>query len=80
LWGRPGDPKLITVRGLELIRRADSIIYDYLANDALLASAASGRGAYLMWGSRRSRHEMPQRGINALIRGEGTRKRHRGAP
>jgi uroporphyrinogen III methyltransferase/synthase len=62
----PGDPKLITVRGLELVQRADSIIYDYLANDALLASARPD--AELIYvGKQASRHEMSQRQINALI-------------
>jgi uroporphyrinogen III methyltransferase/synthase len=32
----PGDPRLITVRGEELLRRADVIVYDRLAGDALL--------------------------------------------
>ena len=36
----PGDPGLITVRGAELIRRADSILYDGLANEALLSYAS----------------------------------------
>lgn len=35
----PGDPGLITVRGLECIRRADVILYDSLANPQLLESA-----------------------------------------
>jgi uroporphyrinogen III methyltransferase/synthase len=32
----PGDPGLITARGQELLRRADVIVYDRLAGDALL--------------------------------------------
>ncbi|MCF8054968.1 MAG: HemD protein, partial [Deltaproteobacteria bacterium] len=35
----PGDPGLITVRGLECIRQAESIIYDNLVNDDLLSFA-----------------------------------------
>lgn len=35
----PGDPKLITLRGKELLEEADTIIYDYLANPKLLQSA-----------------------------------------
>ena len=35
----PGDAGLMTVRGLELIERADCIVFDYLANEALLAHA-----------------------------------------
>jgi len=32
----PGDPKLLTLRGKELLEKADTVIYDYLANPALL--------------------------------------------
>lgn len=34
--GGPGDPKLITLKGIECLNRADVIIYDLLINDALL--------------------------------------------
>ena len=33
----PGDPKLITLRGMECLGRADVVLYDYLANPLLLA-------------------------------------------
>jgi uroporphyrinogen III methyltransferase/synthase len=32
----PGDPKLLTLRGKECLERADVVLYDYLANPALL--------------------------------------------
>lgn len=32
----PGDPGLITVRGLECLRRAETVLYDYLANPQLI--------------------------------------------
>lgn len=32
----PGDPGLITLRGVELLRRADVVLYDYLVNPELL--------------------------------------------
>jgi uroporphyrinogen III methyltransferase / synthase len=32
----PGDPRLITVRGIECLREADLILYDYLVNPKLL--------------------------------------------
>jgi len=62
----PGDPKLIAVKGMELIRRADSIIYDHLANDSLLG--LSRAGAELIYvGKQASRHALPQEEINALL-------------
>ena len=38
----PGDPGLLTVRGLELLRRADVIVYDQLVNPVLLEEAFPG--------------------------------------
>ena len=32
----PGDPGLLTLRGRELLERAEVVIYDYLANPVLL--------------------------------------------
>lgn len=43
----PGDPGLITVRGRELLDDCDAIVYDALANPALL-SAARARGLELI--------------------------------
>ena len=38
----PGDPGLLTVRGAELLRRADVVVFDRLASPALLALAPVG--------------------------------------
>jgi uroporphyrinogen III methyltransferase/synthase len=35
----PGDPKLITLRGVECLRQADVILYDYLVNAQILKYA-----------------------------------------
>ena len=37
--GGPGDPGLITVKGLECLRRADVVLYDRLVAIQLLAEA-----------------------------------------
>ncbi len=37
----PGDPGLLTLRGAELLRRADVVLYDGLSNDTLLEHAAA---------------------------------------
>lgn len=36
----PGDPGLITVKGLEILRRAEVIIYDYLVDKRILEEAS----------------------------------------
>lgn len=38
----PGDPGLITVRGLELVRSCDAIVYDRLVSPELVAEAPLG--------------------------------------
>ncbi len=62
----PGDPGLITVKGLECVQKADVIIYDYLANERLLDHRRPD--AELIYvGKQGSRHTLPQDEINALI-------------
>ncbi len=62
----PGDPGLITVKGRECIGKADVILYDYLANQELLANAAPG--AELIYaGKIGGAHNHEQRQINELL-------------
>lgn len=62
----PGDPSLITVKGVDCIGRADVVVYDYLASPALLSHAK--RDAELIYvGKKGGDHTLPQEGINALI-------------
>jgi uroporphyrinogen III methyltransferase/synthase len=59
----PGDAGLLTLRGAELLRSADVVIYDLLVNPALLRLARAG--AELL--SRGKRAEVSQEKINALM-------------
>jgi len=62
----PGDPGLITVKGLECVKKADVVIYDYLANERLLEHRRPD--AELVYvGKQGGRHTLPQDEINALI-------------
>lgn len=62
----PGDPGLITVKGLECIKRADVIIYDYLAASTFLKYAA--KDAELIYvGKKGGDHTLPQEKINKLV-------------
>ncbi len=62
----PGDPGLLTLRGRELISRADVVVYDFLANSAFLNFARPD--AELVYaGKQGGDHTMSQTEINRLI-------------
>jgi uroporphyrinogen III methyltransferase/synthase len=62
----PGDPGLITVRGLACLKKAEVVVYDYLANEELLNSAP--RGAERIYVGKKSKdHTLSQKEINSLI-------------
>jgi uroporphyrin-III C-methyltransferase len=62
----PGDPKLITVRGLELLQSADVIVYDRLASPKLLQYAKEG-AELIYCGKEASHHSLSQDEINEVI-------------
>ena len=62
----PGDPGLITLRGVECLQAADVVVYDYLAGAALLAHA-SPEAELIYVGKKASDHTMSQEEINQLI-------------
>jgi uroporphyrin-III C-methyltransferase len=62
----PGDPRFITVRGLELLRSADLVAYDRLVSEDLLAEAPPWAGRVFV-GKAPGRHCMPQHEISALL-------------
>jgi len=62
----PGDPGLITAKALEVLRRAEVVIYDYLANPSLLNEAPTIADKIYV-GKRGGSHSMSQEDINALL-------------
>lgn len=61
----PGDPDLITLKGLEILREADVVIYDRLADDALL-SEVRPEAERIYVGKAAGQHT-PQETINQLL-------------
>lgn len=62
----PGDYKLMTLKGLECIKKADVIIYDFLVNTNYLKSAK--KDCELIYaGKCANQHTLTQREINKLI-------------
>lgn len=62
----PGAPGLLTIKGLDCLKSADVVIYDFLASERLLAQAKPG--AELIYvGKRAGQHELSQKEINQLL-------------
>jgi uroporphyrinogen III methyltransferase/synthase len=62
----PGDPGLMTVRGLALLRRAEVLVHDRLVDPRLLDEAP--RDALRIYAGKASgEHTLPQGEINALL-------------
>jgi uroporphyrinogen III methyltransferase/synthase len=62
----PGDEKLITVRGLDCLRKADVIVYDRLINPRLLRFARLD-AEFIFCGKFPKHHTLRQEAINELL-------------
>ncbi|MDY6837777.1 MAG: uroporphyrinogen-III C-methyltransferase [Thermodesulfobacteriota bacterium] len=62
----PGDPDLITVKGMECLKKADVIIYDHLASSKLLKHAREDAET-LYVGKEQGAHTLPQDQMNKLL-------------
>jgi len=62
----PGDPELITLRGLRWLRRAEVIVYDQLAPSDLLDEAPED-ALRIFAGKSAGRHYLEQSAINAIL-------------
>jgi len=62
----PGDPQLITLRGINALREADVVLYDALVNKELL-SYAPETSLKIYVGKRKNKHSYTQEQINDLI-------------
>lgn len=61
----PGDPELISVKGLNALKDADVVLYDALVNPELLVHSPNALTIYV--GKRAGYHEKTQDEINQLI-------------
>ncbi len=62
----PGDPGLLTLRGLECIQRADVLVYDNLVNPSLLRYARTD-AELIFAGKSAKKHTLNQDETNALL-------------
>jgi len=61
----PGDPGLLTLRGLECLQMANVVVHDRLANHQLLAYAPQAE--IIDVGKQPDHHPVPQKRINAIL-------------
>src|SRR5882672_6163985 len=62
----PGDAGLLTLRGAELLARAQVVVYDALVNPDLLRLAP--KSAEIIYGGKRAKdHAIPQNDLNRLL-------------
>ena len=62
----PGDPGLITLAGVERLKRADVVVYDYLVGPEILRFAR--RDARMVYvGKRGGHHTVSQEELNSLL-------------
>jgi uroporphyrinogen III methyltransferase/synthase len=66
----PGDPELLTVKGAEVLRRADVVVYDRLSVASLL-DLAPPHAARISVGKAPGHPSVPQEEINALLVAHG---------
>ncbi|MGP1353896.1 MAG: uroporphyrinogen-III C-methyltransferase [Parasphingopyxis sp.] len=62
----PGDPDLLTMRAFNAIRTADIVVHDGLVDQRILNLIPTGTPRISV-AKKRSRHTVPQPGINALL-------------
>jgi len=62
----PGDPELITLKGLRWLRRADVVVYDQLVGHELLDEAPPG-ALRIFAGKAAGRHYLEQSAINSIL-------------
>jgi uroporphyrin-III C-methyltransferase len=62
----PGDPELLTLKAARLIQTANVIVHDGLVDEAIIA-LANPTARFISVAKQRSKHSVPQDGINAIL-------------
>ncbi|MBR2216600.1 MAG: uroporphyrinogen-III C-methyltransferase [Selenomonadaceae bacterium] len=61
----PGDPGLISLKAVDCLKKAQTVVYDHLADERLLEYASSAELIYV--GKEAGRHTLGQEDINKLL-------------
>ena len=70
----PGDPELITLKGVRALKEADVVLYDALANEELLEHAVNAEKIFV--GKRKGMHKFIQEKIQDLIVSHALQGKH----
>lgn len=62
----PGDPSLITQKGIDVLKKADCVIYDYLVNKEILNYAPRANHVYA--GKRKKDHTLTQDQLSRMLK------------
>lgn len=62
----PGDPDLITVKGIKALENCDCVFYDFLANKEILKYAKKAEKVYV--GKRKGEHTIPQNDLSRMLK------------
>ncbi len=62
----PGDPQLITLKGIKALKQADCVFYDYLISKDLLLYAVKAEKIYV--GKRKGDHTLDQNELSKMLR------------
>ncbi len=61
----PGDPDLLTLKAVEILKKADVVLYDYLSNEKILKHAPDAELIYV--GKKAGQHYKKQDEINQIL-------------
>lgn len=62
----PGDPELLTIKAMRILKNADAVVFDRLVSPEILALAPEGARHFDV-GKQPKCHPVPQQRINALL-------------
>ncbi|MEG3224314.1 MAG: uroporphyrinogen-III C-methyltransferase [Methanobacteriales archaeon Met13] len=65
----PGDPELVTLKAVNVLKKADVVIYDRLANEEILKNASGAEMIYV--GKKAGAHHKTQEEINQILIDKG---------
>lgn len=64
----PGDPELMTLKGIEALRKCDCVFYDYLVNKSLLNYAKKAEKFFV--GKRKGQHTLSQAELSRRLKNQ----------